>query len=115
MNTAGLAALAGLAVHERRRLVETVRHYLDTGSIKATAEALYCHRNTVVKRLDRFQELAGVDLRIPRQAALVLHHRPNDARHECMAGVIPSRVSPRRPATTHCGRWCRRRVPRPPP
>ncbi|MFB7112727.1 helix-turn-helix domain-containing protein [Streptomyces sp. NPDC056291] len=67
-----LGGLTGMPVYERQRLVETVRRYLDTGSIKATADALYCHRNTIVKRLARFQELTDVDLRIPRDAALVL-------------------------------------------
>jgi hypothetical protein len=54
---------------ERERLVETVQHYLSTGNITATAEQLYCHRNTILNRLNRFQELTGIDLTVPAQAA----------------------------------------------
>ncbi|WP_026539273.1 PucR family transcriptional regulator [Arthrobacter sp. 9MFCol3.1] len=54
---------------ERERLRETVQHYLSTGNITATAEQLFCHRNTILNRLNRFQELTGIDLTIPAQAA----------------------------------------------
>ncbi len=54
---------------ERERLMETVQHYLSTGNITATAEQLFCHRNTILNRLNRFQELTGIDLTIPAQAA----------------------------------------------
>ena len=48
---------------------ETVRHFLSTGNITATAEQLFCHRNTILNRLNRFQELTGIDLTVPAQAA----------------------------------------------
>ena len=67
-----LTALHTLDTSEQTRLVETIRSYLTTGSIKQTAEDLYCHRNTIVKRLDRFRGLVGLDVRIPREAALAL-------------------------------------------
>jgi PucR C-terminal helix-turn-helix domain len=54
---------------ERERLRETVQHFLSTGNITATAEQLFCHRNTILNRLNRFQELTGIDLTIPAQAA----------------------------------------------
>ncbi|MDR7083827.1 hypothetical protein J2X01_003127 [Arthrobacter ginsengisoli] len=54
---------------ERERLTETVRHYLSTGNITATAEQLFCHRNTILNRLNRFEELTGIDLTVPAQAA----------------------------------------------
>lgn len=54
---------------ERERLIETVQHYLSTGNITATAEQLFCHRNTILNRLNRFQELTGIDLTVPAQAA----------------------------------------------
>ena len=54
---------------ERERLTETVQHYLSTGNITATAEQLFCHRNTILNRLNRFQELTGIDLTVPTQAA----------------------------------------------
>lgn len=67
-----LDALDGLHADERARLVETVTSFVATGSIKETAEQLYCHRNTIVKRLDRFRALVGLDLRIPRESALAV-------------------------------------------
>jgi hypothetical protein len=54
---------------ERERLIETVRHYLSTGNITATAEQLFCHRNTILNRINRFEELTGIDLTVPAQAA----------------------------------------------
>jgi len=54
---------------ERERLMETVRHYLSTGNITATAEQLFCHRNTILNRINRFEELTGIDLTVPAQAA----------------------------------------------
>ena len=54
---------------ERERLTETVQHYLSTGNITATAEQLFCHRNTILNRINRFEELTGIDLTIPAQAA----------------------------------------------
>jgi hypothetical protein len=62
----GLSACRG---GERDRLVETVRNYLETGSITTTAKQLFCHRNTILNRISRFQELTGVDLAVPAQAA----------------------------------------------
>lgn len=62
-------ALAGCGVTERRRLGESARAYLRTGSIAAAAEELFCHRNTLMNRLKRFAQLTGVDPTIPEQAA----------------------------------------------
>ncbi len=67
-----LTALRALHTESRIRLVETVMTYLATGSIKTTADRLFCHRNTIVKRLGVFEELVGIDLSIPRQAALAV-------------------------------------------
>jgi hypothetical protein len=67
---AGLdAALAPCRGGERERLEETVRHFLSTGNITTTAQALFCHRNTILNRLNRFQDLTGIDLAVPAQAA----------------------------------------------
>jgi PucR C-terminal helix-turn-helix domain len=65
-----LARLASVPAQERARIVETARSYLATGSVATTASALYCHRNTVMTRMRRFRELTGLDLTIPREAAL---------------------------------------------
>jgi PucR C-terminal helix-turn-helix domain/RsbT co-antagonist protein rsbRD N-terminal domain len=54
---------------ERERLEETVRHFLSTGNITTTAQALFCHRNTILNRLNRFQDLTGIDLTVPAQSA----------------------------------------------
>jgi PucR-like helix-turn-helix protein len=54
---------------ERERLTEAARHFLQSGSVTLTAEGLFCHRNTVLNRLNRFQELTGIDLTVPNQAA----------------------------------------------
>jgi DNA-binding PucR family transcriptional regulator len=56
---------------ERTRLIDTIRVYLRTGSVAATAAAMYCHRNTVVNRLNRFGDLTGHDVTRPDHAAAV--------------------------------------------
>ena len=44
----------------------TLRTYVETGgSIAATAERLFVHRNSVVYRIQRIQEVAELDLRDP--------------------------------------------------
>lgn len=58
--------------HERAVVVETVRTFLRNGSVAATAEALFCHRNTVLNRLRRFRELTTLDPAVPREAALAV-------------------------------------------
>ena len=63
------AALARCGVEERARLIEGVRAYLSSGSIAASAETLFCHRNTMMNRLRRFAEVTGVDVTVPQQAA----------------------------------------------
>ncbi|WP_152487131.1 helix-turn-helix domain-containing protein [Nocardiopsis halotolerans] len=62
----------GLDPDSRARLLETLTHYAATGSVKATAESLYCHRNTVVNRLQAFRETTGLDLTVPAEAAQAL-------------------------------------------
>lgn len=66
------ATLASASPGERERIHETVVVYLESGSIQETATQLYCHRNTVLNRLTRFQELTGLDPTVPRQAAIVV-------------------------------------------
>lgn len=63
------AALAACTPAERSRLEEAARSYLDTGSIGASADALFCHRNTLTNRLRRFADLTGVDPLVPTDAA----------------------------------------------
>jgi hypothetical protein len=61
--------LDGCGPVERASVEAAVRSYLRTGSIAETSTELFCHRNTVTNRLRRFQELTGIDLTIPDQAA----------------------------------------------
>lgn len=58
--------------HERERLLEVIVEYGRTGSIKETAQVLYCHRNTVVNRLRSFHELTGLDMTVPIESAMAL-------------------------------------------
>ncbi|WGD37300.1 PucR family transcriptional regulator [Lysinibacter sp. HNR] len=58
--------------HEQQRLIQVVWEFARTGSVKDTAQNLFCHRNTVINRLHTFQELTGLDLTIPVDAARAL-------------------------------------------
>jgi hypothetical protein len=53
-------------------LVDTLRTYLASGSVPATARAEHVHPNTVLYRLGRVRELAGLDPRVPADAATLL-------------------------------------------
>jgi sugar diacid utilization regulator len=67
---AGLnAQLSAARPDELERLRETVSTFLANGSVSATADQLYCHRNTILNRMRRFKELTGIDLMVPVQAA----------------------------------------------
>lgn len=63
-----LAALSSLPTRDRELLTDTLRIYLDTGSVAETARRLYCHRNTVVNRLARVSAGTGLDPAVPRDA-----------------------------------------------
>ena len=63
------AALLRCGPVERERLQEAVRCYLTSGSVARSAEQLFCHRNTLMNRLRRFDELTGIDVTVPEQAA----------------------------------------------
>lgn len=54
---------------ERRRVTDTVRVFLMTGSVQDTAERTFCHRNTVKNRLAQFTRSTGLDLHAPVDAA----------------------------------------------
>lgn len=66
-----VAGLSALSPETREQLVETVETYMRTGSLSRTSELLFCHRNTVLKRLSRFDALTGLDASIPWQAATI--------------------------------------------
>ncbi|MCA9950116.1 MAG: helix-turn-helix domain-containing protein [Anaerolineales bacterium] len=55
--------LAQYDVQHRGSLVQTISAYFDHhGNISQTAESLFVHRNTLLYRIDRIQELTGQDL-----------------------------------------------------
>ena len=65
-------ALAECTRFERESIVQAVLVYAENGSIKLTSERLFCHRNTVVNRLNTFRKVTGLDITIPRQSALAI-------------------------------------------
>lgn len=54
------------------RLATTIAAYLENGSVQEAADSLFVHRNTVFKRLQSFHEITGLDVTIPRDAAIAL-------------------------------------------
>ena len=67
--SAVLHGIHAAGANEREPLLATVRAYACTGDIGRTAENLFCHRNTVMKRLRRFRDLTGLDMSVPQDAA----------------------------------------------
>ncbi|WP_067912759.1 PucR family transcriptional regulator [Actinomadura rubrobrunea] len=62
-----LAPLFELDAQRREQLLETLEQWLAVdGSVSAAATALYCHRNTVLNRLRRIEQLTGKNLSSPR-------------------------------------------------
>ncbi|MFD3590773.1 PucR family transcriptional regulator [Streptomyces sp. NPDC058683] len=57
---------------ERRKILETVGTYLETGSLGDTGRVLNCHRNTVLNRLNAFEKYTGLDVQRPYDAAAVI-------------------------------------------
>jgi DNA-binding PucR family transcriptional regulator len=48
---------------ERQQLLETLDMWLVAGgSVRRTAELVHCHRNTVLNRMHRIQQITGRDL-----------------------------------------------------
>ncbi|MGV9711959.1 PucR family transcriptional regulator [Gordonia sp. NPDC003424] len=65
-----LHRLFDLPAEDREPLIETFRAWADAdGSVTATAERLYVHRNTVRHRLRRIEELTGRSTTAPRELA----------------------------------------------
>jgi hypothetical protein len=58
-----LGPLLKVPLAERRLLLDTLNSWLTTGgSINQTANAVHCHRNTVINRLRRIEAITGLDL-----------------------------------------------------
>ena len=65
--------VAVLTEHDKGGLImATIRTYLETGSVAATAKQEYVHPNTVTYRLHRVKELTGFDPRLPADAAVLV-------------------------------------------
>jgi DNA-binding PucR family transcriptional regulator len=61
-----LAGLLAVGPAERQLLLGTLQIWVATGgSIKRTADAACCHRNTVLNRLRRMEAITGHDLADP--------------------------------------------------
>ncbi len=59
------------ATNDRDLLVETVLVFAESGSVSDTAAKLYCHRNTVLNRIRKFEDATGISLRTPRAHTMV--------------------------------------------
>jgi hypothetical protein len=77
-----LECFADLPDEEREILFETFRVWLDTNaSVSATADVLFCHPNTVRKRLHRIEQRSGRSM-----------SRPRDVTELCLALEVHSRL-----------------------
>lgn len=65
------AAFAQLREADRERLFSAACIYASCGSIATTAEQMFCHRNTILTRLNRIRTLTGYDITVPGQGALL--------------------------------------------
>jgi hypothetical protein len=66
-----IAAFDGLPENERQIYLATVRALLiSMGSLKGAAEQLFCHRNTILHRLDKIRALTGTGIDTPRATLL---------------------------------------------
>lgn len=68
-----IGTLSGLSDDERTVLVSTLRSYLaHDGAVSAAAAELYCHRNTVLHRLNKIETVSGVGTKTLPDKALWL-------------------------------------------
>jgi DNA-binding PucR family transcriptional regulator len=65
-----LGCFDDIAAEDKDILFATFRAWVDhSGNVAQTAEALYCHPNTVRHRLRRIEQRSGRSLTVPRQLA----------------------------------------------
>lgn len=62
-------ALEACGEVERDRLTQAALAYLGTGNVSEASALLFCHRNTLMNRLRRFEEVTGLDVTMPEDAA----------------------------------------------
>ncbi|ROO88792.1 PucR-like helix-turn-helix protein [Actinocorallia herbida] len=60
-----------LPSHESTALLDTLACWLEVGSTAEAARRLYCHRNTVLNRLRRLEQVTGRKLDEPRDVVLL--------------------------------------------
>lgn len=72
LDSAVLGPLGDIPAVEADRLIETVLAYVKTGSVSLAAGQLYCHRNTVLNRLERIHRLTGYDPAVHADAATLM-------------------------------------------
>lgn len=65
-----IRGLEQLPATEADDVLETIEHFLATGSVKTTAARVDRHRNTVINRLKAFEQATGLDVKVPREAVL---------------------------------------------
>ncbi len=66
-----LADVLALPADRREALLEGVRAYMRSGSISESSGQLFLHRNTMLKRLNTFTRLTGLDPSVPDQAGVI--------------------------------------------
>jgi hypothetical protein len=70
IETIVFAGFEDLSAEEKNALFTTFQTWVDhAGSVPNTAEALYCHPNTVRHRLRRIEQVSGRSLKVPRDLA----------------------------------------------
>jgi DNA-binding PucR family transcriptional regulator len=68
-----IGALLAQPQHQADVLVQTLLALLEhNGSPTHAAEALYCHRNTVIYRMKQIEQLTGRSLQVPRDRLLLV-------------------------------------------
>ncbi|MEB4614608.1 helix-turn-helix domain-containing protein [Leucobacter sp. M11] len=72
-----IGGFADLGQAEQARLWRTLQVFADCGSAQLTADRLFCHRNTVVKRLRALEQATGLDPSRPRDLAIALLALPD--------------------------------------
>ena len=69
-------------------LIDTLKKYLESGSIKSSAERLYIHRHTMKYRLEQIHRLTGLNPFI-KEDALQLNIGLNIYNYLCSLGMLP--------------------------
>ena len=103
------APLLAQPPHVAEVLMQTLAALLDhNGSAKHAAEALFCHRNTVIYRARQIEELTGRRLADPRDKLLLAPGRAHPGLGDDDALLAPGAARP----AARPGGWPRRRRPR---